>query len=84
MTGPEHYEEAEALLKKAEQIALGDVFEWLPDKERVRFHDSAVAAAQAHATLALAAAAALPAATRLRTVQGGSKADAAWSIAGIV
>lgn len=50
MTGPEHYKKAEDLLKLASETALGS------DMERFD-----LAAAQVHATLALAAATALSA-----------------------
>ena len=44
MTGPEHYKEAEKLLRASEDVELGGHAEWL------------VATAQVHATLAAAAA----------------------------
>lgn len=60
MTGPEHYQEAECLLRQAYDRNYGS------DEERYY-----VAAAQVHATLALAAA------TALRTQEGPTPSD--WS-----
>lgn len=54
MNGPEHYAEAEHLLNHAEENALEHSPEW---------YANAVAAAQVHATLALAAATAAGQAT---------------------
>jgi hypothetical protein len=56
MTGPEHYREAEALLRKARRFAQGDL-------ENPGLAAAIATEAQAHATLALAAATALAAPT---------------------
>lgn len=48
MNGPEHYAEAERL--------LGEAVSWDPDERQTRTDEVVLAAAQAHATLALAAA----------------------------
>jgi hypothetical protein len=75
MTGPEHYQEAERLVSTAGADALDDDFtreEWLA------FRTADLAAAQVHATLALAAATALAPAgysqdkTAWREVAGGA------------
>lgn len=55
MTGPEHYREAEQILDRAEDSAMGESDAW---------YANAMAAAQVHATLALAAATAAPQASR--------------------
>jgi hypothetical protein len=62
MSGPEHYREAERLADEAETWANADTG-WkgqLTSAERVERRDSDLAAAQVHATLALAAATADP------------------------
>lgn len=53
MNGPEHYREAERILDHAEESAMEQSPEW---------YANSVRAAQVHATLALAAATAYPAA----------------------
>lgn len=57
MTGPQHYLEAERLLEQAEVDARDPMRKCAEDA-------NAIAAAQVHATLALAAATALPAVKR--------------------
>ncbi len=57
MTGPEHYQKAERLLREAGEASNPDGE--MSDAEVVQFIASTMAAAQVHATLALAAATAL-------------------------
>jgi len=61
MTGPEHYREAEELAKRADEWPDAD-YGWkaaLSTEERIARRAGDLAAAQVHATLALAAATAL-------------------------
>ena len=67
MTGPEHYREAERLMKRADRIMDG-----FPSEE----YAQTIAVAQVHATLALAAATALGREGEGRTQPGKDKA--AW------
>lgn len=58
MTGPEHYRQAERLIEQADEWPDADLG-WKGDltaAERIARRDSDLAAAQVHATLALAAA----------------------------
>jgi hypothetical protein len=65
VTGPEHYVESESLLRDADQAVCGS------DLERYL-----LAAAQVHATLAVAAATAAPLVDRYT---GNTSGSAAWS-----
>lgn len=79
MTGPEHYREAERLIERADEWLDAD-YGWMasmPTTERLERRASDLASAQVHATLALAAASALPA---LRHIVGHDEI-AGWSAA---
>lgn len=67
MTGPEHYREANRVLDHAEEHAAANSEEW---------YANAMAAAQVHATLALAAATAEPIA---ESYTGPTTMRRAWS-----
>ena len=58
MTGPEHYREAERLIELAESVDWQDGDPARPS--RAEYAQTVLASAQAHATLALAAATAEP------------------------
>jgi len=70
VTGPQHYREAEHILDHAEENALEHSSEW---------YANAVAAAQVHATLALAAATAEQHATEWTGTPAGREWAAAIS-----
>ncbi len=72
MTGPEHYQEAERILGRVQEIS-GRLHEWVPEESEAPVEISmALAKAQVHATLAHAAATALA---------EGHRDNAAWCAA---